>query len=378
MIKFVSGDFFKFEADIRVNTVNCVGVMGAGVALAFKKRYPSMFADYAEQCSLGLIRPGKPSVWHSSDALLEDVEVVNFPTKDHWKKPSEYSYVESGLQWLSTYLKERQGKVVTLPALGCGHGGLEWVRVKELIEKYLGDSPAQILVFEPSSSKNAGKAIADYSKYSAMFRSVEIKVIGGKTPNYPASLGRFVDKDLYVFPSSVPVVDFDFSLICSSTPADKEKKLVGKILDFCEVEGLSVLLGSSAYEKKLAVSRASRGLKIGCFLPVGIYASAKKLKENNSIENLILLSIGSPTDDFDKKEYLPSVLSRIFLAKKTFFLTNRLSWLERYSSLLQKNKISSYIFNDSELAVEDFNAAINSGAKVIEQGDLSAMRMLVQ
>ena len=378
MIKFVSGDFFKFEADIRVNTVNCVGVMGAGVALAFKKRYTSMFADYAEQCSLGLIRPGKPSVWHSSDALLEDVEVVNFPTKDHWKKPSEYSYVESGLQWLSTYLKERKGKVVTLPALGCGHGGLEWVRVKELIEKYLGDSPAQILVFEPSSSKSAGKAIADYSKYSAMFRAVEIKVIGGKAPNYPASLGRFVEKDLYVFPSSISVVNFDFSLICSSTPADKEKKLVEQILDFCENEGLSVLLGSSAYEKKLAVSRANRGLKIGCFLPVGIYASAKKLKENNSVENLMLLSIGSPTDEFDKKEYLPSVLSRIFLAKKTLFLTNRLSWLERYSSLLQENKISSYIYNDSELAVEDFNAAINSGAKVIEPGDFSAMRMLVQ
>ncbi|KWW11921.1 hypothetical protein AS889_22170 [Pseudomonas putida] len=92
----------------------------------------------------------------------------------------------------------------------------------------------------------------------------------------------------------------------------------------------------------------------------------------------MLLSIGSPTDDFDKKEYLPSVLGRIFLAKNTLFLTSRLSWLERYSSLLQKNKISSYIFNDSELAVEDFNAAINSGAKVIEQGDLSAIRMLVQ
>ncbi|WAB90343.1 macro domain-containing protein [Pseudomonas citronellolis] len=380
MIKFVSGDFFDFEADIRVNTVNCVGVMGAGVALAFKKRYPSMFADYVEQCKSGWIRPGKPSVWHSSDTLLEDITIVNFPTKDDWRKPSEYSYVESGLQWLSSYLKGKEGKIVTLPALGCGHGGLEWTKVKELIEKYLGNSPAEILVFEPSSSKRAGGVTADYSKFSAVFASVGIKVIDGSSPDYPASLGRFIERNLYVFPSSVSTMDFDFSLVCSSRPTDKEKKLVEAFLSFCESEKLSILLGSSAYEKKLAFSRAARGLKVGCFLPVGIYASAKKLKEKNSIDNLMLLSIGSPMDDFDKKEYLPSVLSRIFLAKKSLFLTNRLSWLEKYSSQLKKNKVVSYFYSDADLADEDYNAAISSGSKIIEFDDFSAvsMRKLLQ
>lgn len=375
MIDFVSGDFFKFEADIRVNTVNCVGVMGAGVALAFKKRYPSMFADYVEQCKSGRIRPGRPSVWHSSDALLENVEIVNFPTKDDWRKSSKYTYVESGLEWLSAYLKEKEGKIVTLPALGCGHGGLEWDKVKELIEKYLGDSPAKILVFEPSSSKKAGETTADYSKFSAMFAAAGIKVIGGSSPDYPASLGRFIEKDLYVCPSSVSAIDFDFSLICSSKPTDREKELVETFLNFCESEKLSVLLGNSAYEKKLAFSRAGRGMIVGCFLPVGIYASAKKLKEKSSVDNLMLLSIGSPMVDFDKKEYLPSVLSRIFLAKKSIFLTNRLSWLERYSSQLKKNKISSYFYNNIDLADEDYNAAISSGAKVIGPDDFSALSM---
>ncbi|MGM3388702.1 macro domain-containing protein [Stutzerimonas stutzeri] len=375
MITFVSGDFFEFEADIRVNTVNCVGVMGAGVALAFKKRYPSMFAAYVEQCKSGWIRPGKPSVWYSSDTLLEDIEIVNFPTKDDWRKPSEYSYVESGLQWLSSYLKEKEGKIVTLPALGCGHGGLEWVKVKELIEKYLSDSPAEILVFEPSSSKKAGRKIADYSKFSDIFAAAGIKVIGGSMPDYPASLGRFSDRDLYVFPSSVSTINFDVSLVCSSKPTDKEKKLVESFLNFCEREKLSVLLGSSAYEKKLAFSRADRGLKVGCFLPVGIYASAKKLREKSSADNLMLLSIGSPMADFDKKEYLPSVLGRIFLAKKTLFLTNRLSWLEKYSSQLKTNNIVSYFFNGTELAGEDFSAAVNSGAKIIEPRNFSAISM---
>jgi len=380
MINFVSGDFFEFEADIRVNTVNCVGVMGAGVALAFKNRYPSMFAEYVDQCKSGRVRPGKPSVWHSSDTLLEDIEVVNFPTKDDWRKPSEYSYVESGLQWLSSYLKEKEGKIVTLPALGCGHGGLEWVKVKELIEKYLGDSPAKILVFEPSSSKKAGRKTEDYSKFSAMFAAAGIKVIGGGLPSYPASLGRFSERSLYVFPSSVSKIDFDVSLICSSRPTDKEKKLVECFLNFCESEKLSVLFGGSAYEKKLAFSRADRGLKVGCFLPVGIYASAQKLSKKSLADNLMLLSIGSPMADFDKKEYLPSVLGRIFLAKKTLFLTNRLSWLERYSSQLKKNKIVSYFFNGAELAGEDFSAAINSGSKMIDLEDFGnkSMRELFQ
>lgn len=375
MINFVSGDFFEFEADIRVNTVNCVGVMGAGVALAFKKRYPSMFADYVVQCKSGLVRPGNPSVWHSSETLLEDVEIINFPTKDDWKKPSEYSYIESGLKWLSSYLKQKQGKIVTLPALGCGHGGLDWAKVKQLIENYLSDSPAKILVFEPSSSKSAGGKVTDYSKFSAMFSAVRIRTIGGSSSDYPYSLARFVQKDLYVCPDSETKFDFDFSLICSSVPSNKERELIERFLDFCERDGLSVLLGSSAYEKKLAYSRAARGLKVGCFLPAGIYASAKKLKNNNSVNSLILLSIGSPMLEFDKKEYLPSVLSRIFLARQSLFLTNRLSWLERYRSQLKKNNIISYFYKGDELTVEDINAAIDSGSKMIEPENFSVSYM---
>ena len=152
MIELAKGDFFDYDADIRVNTVNCVGVMGKGVALQFKARYPRMFKEYLKVCSSGLLRPGEPHVW-VENSILERVIVINFPTKLHWRNPSKYEYIESGLCWLRSYLSDRLGMTVTLPALGCGHGGLDWDIVREMIYKYLGDLEVNILLFNPLSSR---------------------------------------------------------------------------------------------------------------------------------------------------------------------------------------------------------------------------------
>ncbi|EMA8635822.1 macro domain-containing protein, partial [Cronobacter sakazakii] len=155
MIKFVDGDFFDYAADIRINTVNCVGVMGAGVAFAFKNKFPEMFDEYVLLCKKGEISPGKPAVWKSFDAHGRDIEIINFPTKDHWRNKSKYEYIEKGLIWLSTYLDSKHGKTITLPALGCGHGGLDWDVVKKMIQDALSKSDNEILVFSPQASKNS-------------------------------------------------------------------------------------------------------------------------------------------------------------------------------------------------------------------------------
>lgn len=144
MLQLVSGNMFAVSADIRVNTVNCVGAMGAGVALLFKKRYPKMFADYQRACRAGEVRPGRLHIWKAGPDW-----VVNFPTKRHWKDPSRYEDVEAGLKALREYL-QAQGKVtVALPALGCGLGGLSWERVFPMIQTYLADLDAHIFVFKP-------------------------------------------------------------------------------------------------------------------------------------------------------------------------------------------------------------------------------------
>lgn len=143
---------FEVPADIRVNTVNCVGIMGAGVALAFKTRYPAMFREYKKACDVGELKPGTLNVWHT---LTE--WIINFPTKRHWRDNSRYEDIESGLQVLRRYLESLERPVrVTLPALGCGHGGLDWSRVSKLIEHHLGSTAAEIFVFEPVDSRRTG------------------------------------------------------------------------------------------------------------------------------------------------------------------------------------------------------------------------------
>src|SRR5437867_4467429 len=115
MIEFTKGDMFKVPVDARVNTVNCVGVMGAGVALAFKNRYPDMFKDYQDACKDGRVRPGAMHVWKN----LMGEWVINFPTKRDWREPSRYEDILSGLDALRTYIREQGHISVAVPALGC-------------------------------------------------------------------------------------------------------------------------------------------------------------------------------------------------------------------------------------------------------------------
>ncbi len=147
MIKVVSGNFFEHQADIRVNTVNCVGVMGKGAALQFKNKFPKMFKDYQEACKLGNVKIGEPHVW-----IEDQLSIINLPTKNHWRNPSQYDFIESGLIWLKEFLKDHSQKTITLPALGCGNGGLDWNKVKEMIYGHLQELDCNILLFEPESS----------------------------------------------------------------------------------------------------------------------------------------------------------------------------------------------------------------------------------
>lgn len=361
MIEFVEGDFFDYEADIRVNTVNCVGVMGAGVALAFKKKYPEMFKEYVRQCKAKEIEPGRPTVWKEGDMFSKGIEIINFPTKNHWRKPSEYEYVERGLIWLSDYLKNREGLVVTLPALGCGHGGLDWKLVRQLIIKYLDISPNRILVFEPVASKNAGKNISLSATKISELESLGVKIISKNTSSYPAELLRYTEKDLYMLGDLD--VKFDVSLISSTKPSEEEKEHIVRFVDYCEVNGLSILFGGSAFDKKMASISMKKGIVTGVFLPSGIFSSAEKMSLKGGIENISVLSIGDPFKTFDRKEYMPSVLSRIFIGKCIFFTTDKLTWIKKKNNILLKYKLNSYFINYWGVENEDYLSATGINAK---------------
>lgn len=149
MITFVTGDMFADDSTIRINTVNCVGKMGKGVALAFKDRYPDMFRYYKRCCDAGEVKPGKLNIWK----LKEGGTIVNFPTKRHWRDDSRYEDIDAGLDALRAFLEPLGAVKVSIPALGCGHGGLAWFRVQEKIKLKLSGLDADIKVYSPHDSR---------------------------------------------------------------------------------------------------------------------------------------------------------------------------------------------------------------------------------
>lgn len=144
MITFIPGDIFASECAILVNPVNCVGVMGKGLALKFKQRYPAMFGQYKRDCADLLYRPGEVRIVWSENSFGIGRRICNFATKDHWREPSKVEWIEIGLKGLKTKL---HGSSVALPMIGCGLGGLRWVDVEPLVVEILGDCEEKIEVY---------------------------------------------------------------------------------------------------------------------------------------------------------------------------------------------------------------------------------------
>ena len=150
MIEFKVGDIFAEDVEALVNTVNCVGVMGRGVALQFKRAFPENFKAYAERCKHNEMRPGQVFVFETAN-LGNPRYVINFPTKRHWRGKSRTEDIESGLKSLVGAIEERGIGSVALPPLGSGLGGLDWTReVRPMLAASLSELPdVRFVVFEP-------------------------------------------------------------------------------------------------------------------------------------------------------------------------------------------------------------------------------------
>jgi O-acetyl-ADP-ribose deacetylase (regulator of RNase III) len=149
MIKYTQGNLLDAPVDALVNTVNTVGVMGKGIALQFKNRFSNNYKIYQEACKAKSFGVGELLVVEEKD-LNEKKLIINFPTKAHWRADSKYEYIESGLKELSKLILDKKITSIALPPLGCGNGGLDWEKVKPMIDQYLGDLPAEVLVYTPN------------------------------------------------------------------------------------------------------------------------------------------------------------------------------------------------------------------------------------
>ena len=144
-MRILVGDILKSKAQTLINTVNCVGVMGKGIALEFKNRFPDMFDDYGYRCERGEIKPGIPYLYKA----LFPPQIINFPTKDHWKSISKISDIERGLKHLLDHYKAWGVTSLAIPPLGCGNGQLEWRVVGPLIYRFVKDMPIPIEMHAP-------------------------------------------------------------------------------------------------------------------------------------------------------------------------------------------------------------------------------------
>lgn len=151
MIKYTTGDILSDRADAIVNTVNCVGVMGRGIALQFKKAWPKNFEAYAAACKQDEVRPGRMFVYETG-RLSPPRFIINFPTKRHWRGKSRLEDIESGLEDLRRVIAELGIDSIAIPPLGSGLGGLDWPEVRSHIEALLGDLEVEIRIYEPNGA----------------------------------------------------------------------------------------------------------------------------------------------------------------------------------------------------------------------------------
>jgi O-acetyl-ADP-ribose deacetylase (regulator of RNase III) len=145
MFRALIGDLFESSAQTLVNTVNCVGVMGKGVAENFKQRFPDMYIDYKRRADRKAVRLGTPYLYISESGR----RIINFPTKGHWRSPSRLTDIEVGLDNLVHHIEQWGVVSLAMPPLGCGNGGLEWTEVGPLIYRKLAHLPINVELYAP-------------------------------------------------------------------------------------------------------------------------------------------------------------------------------------------------------------------------------------
>jgi len=158
MVEFREGSVLDSDAQTLVNTVNCAGVMGKGVALEFKKCFPDMYEEYAAKCGRGEVRPGMPYLFKPHDEQLDLFTprrrpwVLNFPTKRHWRARSKLEDIVEGLRYLEQHYAEWGIQSLAVPPLGCGNGRLAWEEVGPILDRYFSRFDIPVTVYVPKGT----------------------------------------------------------------------------------------------------------------------------------------------------------------------------------------------------------------------------------
>ncbi len=212
MISVTTGDILKSQKHALVNTVNCVGVMGKGVALAFKRNYPAMFEDYVARCQRAEVRLGHPYPYEASDGHV----IINFPTKDHWRAVSRLSDIVEGIDFIREHYREWGVRSIAVPPLGCGNGQLEWNVVGPTLYRELSKLDIEVELFAPIGtppdemqldffSEIAPPAISTYIEPAWVALIETIRRIEASTNYWPVGRTRFQKLAYFLASEGLPM-----------------------------------------------------------------------------------------------------------------------------------------------------------------------------
>lgn len=208
MVKVLIGNIFDSKADVLVNTINCVGVMGKGIAKEFKSKYPTMYEEYRIKCDANEIETGKLYPYFENGKI----RILNFPTKQHWRSPSRISYVVEGLEWFIENYEKLGITTIAFPPLGCGNGGLNWETVGPIMVKKLINLPISIEIYAPHGT---GKKLLDVNYlFSLNDFNIDQKGVCHKEVNKQWDLVLQIVKSLKKSKYSISVGRIIFQKIC--------------------------------------------------------------------------------------------------------------------------------------------------------------------
>jgi O-acetyl-ADP-ribose deacetylase (regulator of RNase III) len=244
-VQLKSGDLLKETTDAIVNTVNCVGVMGKGIALQFKHRWPSNFKEYEAASKRKEIKPGRMFIYDLGE-WEKPRYIINFPTKVHWRGDSKLEYVEDGLRDLVKQVKRLGIKSISLPPLGCGNGGLDWDDVRESIFATFEDHPEiDVHLFEPKGAPPAREMVNRTAKPGlTAVRAAIIKIISIYREMEYGLTRIEVQKLAYFLEKAGRALNLDFRKDNYGPYADKLRHVV-KALDGHYIGGVGDFAGES-------------------------------------------------------------------------------------------------------------------------------------
>lgn len=341
MVKIQKGEIFDIPADIRVNTVNCLGVMGAGVALAFKNRYPDMFKDYRRACLAGDIKPGRLHVWKN----LEGEWIINFPTKLDWRDPSQYEYIEAGLKSLREFLTQYKNLKVVIPPLGCGLGGLDWNKVSIMIRESLATLDNEIIVLEPSVLKNRDVE-GSQSELDPIvldqLTSKKISIIDQNETDLGSVLRAIGATSMFIKGSKTLLNGNILVIIPSFKPMEKEIKTAISCVEEIARPGVVIGAGySPLVEREVLRIAMLKGAGTIIFSSEGIlnFKVRETLKDAWDDSRVVVVSIAHPQQGWNRLIAYRTRLLEFVLAQSVLITDPSPQWVARSIEKLPEERV---------------------------------------